>query len=113
MPFVDPRRYGHIMWGPLDARPNADHVPTGQVYAATDVRKIYLAYNGEWLEIADLTAALEWDEILNKPNAFPPVPHDLEGAHTGTLLISRIRGHDQLEPSHLRAALMGMVIGQI
>lgn len=113
MPWVDPKRYGQIAWGSESEMPDAAFVAPGQCYIALDTRAIYLARDGEWVKVADLTAALDWGEILNKPTSFPPSAHDLEAVHTGTLSITRIRGHDQYDRAHLANALMAMVIGNI
>ncbi len=111
--FVDPKRYGHIAFGPIAARPSPDHVGEGQCYASTDTYAIFMCLNGSWEKIADLTAGIEWDDLLNKPSVFPPAVHDLDVTHTGNLGINRIRGHDQHDPAHLRNALMAMVVGNI
>ncbi len=113
MAYVDVKRYGHIAWGPIGARPDAATVGEGQCYASTDTHAIFMCLEGDWEKIADLTAGIEWDDLLNKPDTYPPGLHDLEDTHTGSLGINRIRGHDQHDQAHLRNALMAMVIGEI
>ena len=113
MAHVDPKRYGHIAFGPIAARPNSLNVGEGQCYASTDTYAIFMCLSGSWVKIADLTAGIEWDALINRPSAFPPDVHDLEEAHKGSLGIDKVRGHDQYDQAHIRNALMAMVVGEI
>lgn len=112
-PFVDPKRYGGFAVGPIGARPHESTVPDQFVYFASNTREVWANMNATWVKVADLTGAIPWADILNKPVAFPPEEHGMETLHTGTLSIQRVRGHDQHEPAHLRSALMAMVTGKI
>lgn len=112
-PFVDPKRYGGYAVGPIGMRPHESAVPDEFIYFASDTRQVWANLDATWVKIADLTGAIPWEDILNKPETFPPSEHDLETFHTGSLSIQRIRGHDQHDAAHLRNALMAMVVGKI
>lgn len=110
--YLDPARYRGVIIGNLSERPETTEVPRNTVFIAVDEYAIY-ANRGQWIKVADLTGAIPWDQILNKPATFPPSLHDLENAHTGYLSINRIRGHDMWNVEHLLTALQAQVIGEI
>jgi|GEM_PF-6300102 len=111
--FLDPKRYGGVDVGVFASRPAPDAVPEEFVYVAVDTTSIYAVQSGAWVKVADLTAGVDWSELTNKPDEFPPEDHDLDTAHTGSLSITRVLGHDQWAPAHYRMALMAQVLGKM
>lgn len=109
---LDPARYRGVVIGTLTERPAHTDVPQNTVFMAVDEHAIYVNQDG-WSKVADLTGAIPWDQILNKPAAFPPEIHDLEDGHSGYLSIRRMRGHDMWDPEHLLTGLQAQVIGMI
>lgn len=93
------------------ARPDPHEVPEGFLWFSTDTRSVWASWSGSWVEVADLTASVDWGDLTNKPATFPPDEHDLDD-HTGALSITRVLGHDLHDPAHLRSSLMPMVLGR-
>jgi hypothetical protein len=112
MPHLDPLRYAGKKVGPIGSIPLAAGLPERFLYFATDTRAIWAVWDGAWLKIADLTAGVAWDEIVNKPATFAPAEHDLATAHSGSLPISRVIGHDTSDETHIRVAAVALVLGR-
>lgn len=110
---IDPKRYGAIIVAAIGSRPVASAVAEKTAFIATDERKVYVQLEGEWIDVADLTAAIPWSDILSKPSTFPPSLHDLDTGHTGTIGINRVRGHDAWDPEHEQNILLAMTLGDL
>jgi hypothetical protein len=104
-PYVDPLRYvGHKV-GAFADRPEVQECPERFLYFAVDTFAVWGVSSGAWVKIADLTAGIAWDEILNKPESFVPSTHDIEDYHTGYLAIERVYGHDFGAQGHRQLAI--------